>query len=318
MKRYTIVILLMIVISVETIVLYNQNKRIIDINNNLIEEFKENNLIQDNKVNLSKVKETKAKLEEEASLVFKEEDIETSFEIQKEKENTLKKEIEILEQDIINLERNLSEVQKQYDKLYKEYQDKNSFYITGVPLINQYPDYPTGCESVALTILLNYYGVLVTPDDIIANLPKGSTPYYKNGKVYGGNPEVEFVGNPYSLNAYGVYERPLASVANKFKSGINIATGTEFEKILDIVKEGKPVIVWTSMSLAAPYISKSWIYEETGETIYWKANEHAVVLIGTTPDKVIISDPIGGKIKYQSLSIFKERYNYYGKKALYY
>lgn len=72
------------------------------------------------------------------------------------------------------------------------------------------------------------------------------------------------------------------------------------------------------MYLAAPYISTSWIYEPTGETIYWKANEHAVVVIGYTPDKVIISDPIGGQVKYQSLSIFRERYNYYGKKALYY
>lgn len=46
------------------------------------------------------------------------------------------------------------------------------------------------------------------------------------------------------------------------------------------------------MSLAVPYISRSWIYEPTGETIYWKANEHAVVIIGYTEDKVIISDPI--------------------------
>ena len=72
------------------------------------------------------------------------------------------------------------------------------------------------------------------------------------------------------------------------------------------------------ISSAVPYISQSWIYEPTGETIYWKANEHAVVIIGYTEDKVIISDPINGKAKYQSKSIFKERYNYYGKKALYY
>ena len=72
------------------------------------------------------------------------------------------------------------------------------------------------------------------------------------------------------------------------------------------------------MNLSVPYISKSWIYEPTGETIYWKANEHAVVIIGYTEDKVIISDPINGKVKYQSKTIFNERYNYYGKKALYY
>ena len=167
-------------------------------------------------------------------------------------------------------------------------------------------------------MLLNYYGVLVTPDDIISSIRKGDMPYTKDGITYGGNPETEFVGNPYSLNSYGVYEKPLAEVANKYKPGITIATGTDFNKILEIVATGKPVLVWTSMYLAAPYISTSWIYEPTGETIYWKANEHAVVVIGYTPDKVIIADPIGGKEKYQSLSIFKERYNYFGKKALYY
>ena len=56
--------------------------------------------------------------------------------------------------------------------VYKLYQEKNIFYITGVPLINQYPNYPRGCETVALTILLNYYGIMVTPDDIISVLPK--------------------------------------------------------------------------------------------------------------------------------------------------
>ena len=249
---------------------------------------------------------------------FSEKDIEEIITNEKTVSKGLEEDITSLENTIIDLEDKLSELQKEYYRLVKGNAEKNSFYISNVPFINQYPNYPTGCESVALTILLKYHGISVTPDDIINKLSKGSVPTEKNGKIYGGNPEVEFIGNPYSLNAYGVYEKPIANVANQYKSGIKIATGTSFEKILEIVKTGKPVMVWTSMYLAVPYISKSWIYEPTGETIYWKANEHAVVIIGYTEDKVIISDPIDGKAKYQSKSIFKERYNYYGKKALYY
>jgi len=318
MKRKIVIILLTFMIIVETIVLNNQNIKIIEKNNNLFKELEENNLIVDDEISLKNVIQEKSILEEETSLVFKEDDIEKEFENQKIIENTLSEEITLLEDKILGLESNLNTLQKEYNKLYKEYEQKNSFYITGVPFINQYPNYPTGCESVALTILLNYHGVIVTPDDIIRELPKAAVPYTKDGVRYGGNPEVEFVGNPYSLNAYGVYEKPLANVANKFKPGIKIATGTNFDEILKIVGTGRPVIVWTSMNLVMPYISKSWVYEPTGETIYWKANEHAVVVIGYTNDKVIISDPIGGQIKYQSLSIFRERYNYYGKKALYY
>lgn len=318
MKRKIVIILLIFMIVTETLILNSLNVEIKEKNSNTLKLFEENNLIVNDRINLEVLKEEKSNLEEITSEAFKDEDAEIIFSKQKEKNESLTKEISVLEEKIIGLEDNLNKLQEEYNKLVKEYEAKNTFYITGVPLINQYPDYPTGCESVALTILLNYYGVVVTPDSIIRELPKGDIPYTKDGKLYGGNPEIEFVGNPYSLNSFGVYEKPLAGVANKFKPGIKIATGTDFDEILKIVGSGKPVIVWTSMYLAAPYISKSWIYEPTGETIYWKANEHAVVVIGYTKDKVIISDPIDGKMKYQSLSIFKERYNYYGKKALYY
>ena len=318
MKQNIRFIILSIMIIAETIILANQNQKVKNKINDIFHEFETNNLVVENKINLDSLKQTKIDLKEYAQTVFQQDDIELAFENQNKLSEELNKEISILENTIINIENDLGKLQKEYNVLYKQYQEKNTFYITNFPLINQYPNYPTGCESVALTMLLNYYGVLVTPDDIITSLPRGDLPYTKGGITYGGNPEKEFIGNPYSLNSYGVYEKPLAEVANKYKPGITIATGTDFNTILGIVGSGKPVIAWTSMYLAAPYISASWVYEPTGEKIYWKANEHAVVIIGYTPDKVIISDPIGGTIKYQSLSLFKERYNYYGKKALYY
>lgn len=318
MKRKLVITLLIAMLVAETVILSKQNININQKNNNLLKELKENKLIIHNEISLNEVIEEKNILKEKTQLVFKEEDVESKFKTEEEKGEALNKTITELENNIISLESQVSTLQNEYNKLLKDYEVANSFYITGVPIINQYPNYPTGCESVALTILLNYYGVIVTPDDIINLLKKGSIPYVKNGIMYGGNPEIEFIGNPYSLNSFGVYEKPIADVANKFKEGITIATGTEFDDILKIVGTGTPVLIWTSMGLTTPYISTSWTYEPTGEKIYWKANEHAVVLIGYTPDKVIISDPMGGKIKYQSLSIFRERYNYYGKKALYY
>lgn len=318
MKKKIIPLLLIIAIILETVILYNQNIELKGKNSNITRQLEDSGILIDGEIYLKELQEEKEELEKSTSEVFKEEDVEEVFQKQQEVNIALNSEISELEDKIIKLENSVISLREEYNKLVKENEAKHTFYITNVPVINQYPDYPTGCESVALTILLNYYGVAVTPDNIISYLPKGDAPYSKDGKLYGGNPELEFVGNPYSLNSFGVYEKPLAEVANKFKPGIKIATGTDFDEIIKIVGSGKPVIVWTSMNLATPYISKSWIYEPTGETIYWKANEHAVVVIGYTSDKVIISDPIGGQVKYQSLSIFKERYNYYGKKALYY
>ena len=85
-----------------------------------------------------------------------------------------------------------------------------------------------------------------------------------------------------------------------------------------MVQSGKPVMVWTSMGLSLPYISQSWIYKPTMETIYWKAGEHAVVMVGADNSSVVVADPIGGTLKTYSRSLFEERYNYFGKKALYY
>lgn len=322
MKKVLIVIFSLAIIS-EVLIIHLDNKQIRLDNLALEEELKENNLLKDDEVSLEDIYNEKKEAEEKAeelfaTTAFKPEDINNLIEEEETKSSSLKEEITSLEEKIVGLENNITTLEEEYNRLSAEYQKKNTVYIEGVPTINQYPNYPTGCESVALTILLKYYGISVTPDDIINKLEKGSTPYTKDGVTYGGNPELEFVGNPKTQYSFGVYEKPIAKVANNYKQGIKIATGTSLDDILKIVKQGTPVMVWTSMNLVAPYISTSWIYEPTGETIYWKANEHAVIIIGYTPDKIIISDPIGGTVKYQSLSLFRERYNYYGKKALYY
>ena len=239
--------------------------------------------------------------------------------------NDLNKQVGELEDKNDSLKKEYDVLNNQYQKILRERREraeaearKNMILIDNVPTINQYPSYPTGCESVALTILLRYYGVSVSPDNIIASLSKGDLPYYEDGNMFGGNPELEFIGNPYDGGSYGVYNNPIANVANIYKSGVNVRTWMPFSEVLDLVKNNHPVLVWTSMHLAVPYISTSWIYKPTWETISWKANEHAVVVVGYNDNYVVISDPLTGSIRYQSRSVFESRYNYYGQRAVYY
>jgi len=73
--------------------------------------------------------------------------------------------------------------------LYLKDYIKNKHYeafIENYPVMNQYPEYPVGCESVALYTLLKYYDIRVTIDDIINNLEKGERPHYENNVMYGG------------------------------------------------------------------------------------------------------------------------------------
>lgn len=317
MKKIVIVFF-MILILLEIFILQSDNNRVLLSNKELENMLKEKDLIKENDISLSSIYKERDEKKQELENIFGEDSFEDLISNEEKINVSLKEEITSLESEIISLESSVTSLESEYSKLTKEYEEKNSFYIEGVPTINQYPDYPTGCEAVSLTILLNYYNISVTAEEIVNALDKEPLIYTKDEIKYGGNPELGFIGDPKTSNSFGVYEKPIAKLANIYKPGINVATGTSFEDILNIVKGGKSVLVWTSMNLVVPYISRSWIYEPTGETIYWKANEHAVVIIGYTPDKVIISDPMGGKIKYQSLTLFKERYDYFGKRALYY
>ena len=59
--------------------------------------------------------------------------------------------------------------------------------LLDVPLINQNPDYPNGCEAAAATMLLNYLGIDITLEDFINNYLPMSDVYEKDGIRYGPN-----------------------------------------------------------------------------------------------------------------------------------
>ncbi len=217
-----------------------------------------------------------------------------------------------LTEEIVDVEEKIKEIEE-----LKATMASNSKYINGVITVNQHPDYPTGCESVALYILLRYYGVNVSIDDIITSIPKGDLPHLENGRFYGANPENEFVGNPLTEYSYGVYNNPIRNLANMFKKGAKTKTGMEFDEVLKLVDQDEPVIVWATINMIESYISSKWL-DSSGKTVEWKANEHALVVIGYDSNNIIVSDPYTGSIRYYDRSLFISRYNYLGKRAVWY
>ena len=166
-------------------------------------------------------------------------------------------ELSLLNVDLSQKKESLSNQKKTlqniYNEILEEERKKSTYIIERVPKINQYSlGYPTGCESAALTNLLNYWGVSVKMKDVVNALRKGSLPYYEDGVKYGGNPYLEFVGHPSTYSSYGTYEKAIIEVANQFKSGIINGTGMSLDDILKLVREDRPVIVWVSMNMAVP------------------------------------------------------------------
>ncbi len=193
-----------------------------------------------------------------------------------------------------------------------------TYKIENFPVFNQFPDYPNGCESIALYTLLKFYNINVTPNEIVDTLKKGSGPYWENETLYGGDPEVEFVGDPQDEHGYGVYQKPIIEVANKYKPGMIDYTGHALDDVLELVKTGIPVQVWVSINLQDTEKCASWINPQTGQKIDWICNLHSVVVIGYNNKNVIVSDPYKGEIVNYNLKQFEKMYNLFGKRAIYY
>ncbi|MCD8036721.1 MAG: C39 family peptidase [Clostridiales bacterium] len=184
---------------------------------------------------------------------------------------------------------------------------------------NQYPDYPTGCESASLYMLLQYYDVDVTMEEIVEELPKGPLPYEADGQLYGANPEKEFVGDPKDANSYGVFNEPIRETAEVFKSGAISKTSATIEDIEKIIKSGNPVIAWYTTNLESGIeYRREWLDYETGETVRWPSYEHAVVIYGISDDNIFYNDPNTGTGNSMSRDVFKISFEEMGGRIVYY
>ena len=165
-----------------------------------------------------------------------------------------------------------------------------------VPCYLQYPELPTGCESVALTNLLNYYGFGLGKT-IIADyyLPKGSN----------GNFVTAFDGNPRrsSGGLMGCVAPAITIAGNNFlraAGSIMQAKDVSFSSISSIKNRltcGQPVEMWNTEWGSWPggrYAARWYNGHSYG---LWGGN-HAVVLKGYDDEQgiVYLSDSINGNV----------------------
>ncbi len=88
-----------------------------------------------------------------------------------------------------------------------------SVYLSGVAFHRQ--EHALSCEIASLKMALSYYGVDVSETQLISELPVDTPGPRQPGNIWG-DPEKGFVGNidgTMPNSGYGVYEKPIASVA---------------------------------------------------------------------------------------------------------
>lgn len=193
-----------------------------------------------------------------------------------------------------------------------------------VPVVMQNPELPHGCEITSLTAVLNYYGVNVTKLEMADTyLPKQKISTV-NGQRFGPNPNQAFAGDPRDkANGMYVFAAPIvkaaeAAIADK-KANLRVTNMSKAsqDEILQLVREGVPIVTWVTLDLSKPNIkaAKGWIYK--GETTPRKAymNLHAVVLTGHLGNKVVVMDPLKGYVTYNVDQFFKS-YKELGEQAV--
>ena len=177
----------------------------------------------------------------------------------------------------------------------------------GVPCYLQNPQLPTGCESVALTNALRYWGF---------NL--GKTTIANKWMPYGGNGVYNFIGNPRNSSGWIICAPGIANTANKYlkKKGSKIraknVTGKSLKKLRTYLDAGCPVVVWTTIGMGSPGGIQA---VRSGYPLRY--NNHAVVLTGYNPKngKYQVADSLAG-VKWRNGKAFNRLFKAMGKQAV--
>lgn len=182
-----------------------------------------------------------------------------------------------------------------------------------VPEVYQEPELPTGCESVALTMMLMHYGFELEKTTIAEDYLL----YSENSDFSEG-----FVGSPWSYEGAGCFPPVLTKTANIYLdefeaelSAVNLS-GSSLEELFHYVANDIPVAVWTTMYMAEPVFYEDG-FEDEDIWYTWYENEHCVVLSGYNLETgtVTINDPLEGIVE-RDMEEFEYIYDIIGQYSL--
>lgn len=205
------------------------------------------------------------------------------------------------------------------------------YQIDGVPFISQNHGYPSGCESISTTMLLNYFNYDISPETFIDGYLH--TDYLRESDdgtaVVGPDPYTAFIGTPYDESSLGCYPPVVVDAMNRIFDETNSGnkavdtTGMSLDELIDTyIVQDEPVLVWSTMYLWDAFVTDSWIVEgaseespyKDGDLYEWIANEHCLVLTGYDKDYYYFNDPLynNAKIRYEKTA-FEQRFEEIGR-----
>ena len=172
--------------------------------------------------------------------------------------------------------------------------------LTILDISIDYQDRSLSCEAAALKMALNYRGIGVSEDDIMARV--GFDPTIRNDNIWG-DPNNAFVGDingRQNTTGYGVYWGPIANAANTWRSAAAFS-GWSISQIAQAIANDNPVVLW---GIYGNGYRDDWQTPDGKNILAWKG-EHARTIIGFSgkidnPTSFTVNDPISGQVTWSA------------------
>ncbi|MCF6515286.1 hypothetical protein GSH19_03845 [Lactobacillus sp. S2-2] len=161
----------------------------------------------------------------------------------------------------------------------------SNFKLLNVKSIPQRPELPTGCEIVAVTMMLDYAGAKhINKFKLAKEMPRS----------YDGN--KGFVGSPYSKSGWWIYPKALTKLVKRHVGTSKNLTGASTAKLKKEVRNNHPVVVW--VAFVDGFVN------------------HAITMTGYDSQNVYYNDPWTNKKAKMSYSKFNYHRKYDKYRAL--
>ncbi len=169
-----------------------------------------------------------------------------------------------------------------------------------VPYVSQEGILPNGCESVSATMLLNYWGIKMDPEDFVDNYLRSEPTFIKWGCRYGPNPKYAYAGDPRSEDSgFGCFAPVIEEALRKCvgeEYAVKNTTGLTLNTLKnEYVARGIPVAVWVTVNMEEVDKVLQWQAEDKSETYLYPSNEHCMVFLGYDSENYIFADPYESK-----------------------
>jgi len=165
----------------------------------------------------------------------------------------------------------------------RDYTPASSYFID-VPMIEQLPELPRGCEVTSLAMLLNYMGIEVDKMTLADEVSR-----HEN------NPYKGFLGNMYNWNewGYGVYHEPIFELMHKYLPDRAIdMTYTDFEDLYYLIEQGSPIWVLINTTYNRLPASRYQNLRTDEGIMQITYSMHSVLVTGYDENYIYFNDPL--------------------------